>query len=98
MGGMRLNALAGKAMQFAAGQSEQVGWRLGIAAGNDDMEVRMAAGQYSSGGFGLGERVDGSSCQHTQLRPVRGNPINLGQEALVECLEAISGVQFPART
>ena len=54
VGGAGLDALAGKAMQLTAGQAQQVGWWLGIASGDNDMQMRVTACQVCGSCFRLG--------------------------------------------
>jgi len=96
MGGAALDTFACKVLQLAAGQAQQIGGRLGIAAGDDDVQMRMTPRQVCRSLFRLGERIHRSSRQDAKLRPIRSNPVDLWQKTLMQRLQTVRGVQFPA--
>ena len=50
---------ADEAVDFAGGETEEVGGLGVVAGGCDDVKVGMAVSERVGGGFGLGEGFDG---------------------------------------
>ena len=87
MGRGGVDVLAGKAMDFAGWEAEDVGGLGVVAGGGDDVEVRVPASQGVGGGFGFGDVVDGQPGEGGELGPVGRDPGDGREELPVEGVE-----------
>jgi len=70
---------------------------LGVVSGcGDDVEVGVSGGKNLGRGLGLAEGFDGLGGEGGELGPVRGDPVDEGQELLVKGLDGVGWEQVVA--